>query len=245
VQTLKALLVSLLLPPSGFVTLALVALLLRSGKWSRCLLWVAVVGLIAFSTPIVSASLLVALESGLDTVPPASDPPQAIVVLGAEIARVPGDPPYARVGPLTLERLRAAAELARRTDLPVLVTGGTVQLHEPPVGILMAEAMTEDFRVPVRWTESKSRDTWENATLSAAILRAEGIHSIYVVTHPWHMKRALQAFAPTGLVVTAAPTPLDSGITLTLSDFMPRVSMWLTGYFAMHEWVGRIWYELR
>lgn len=244
---LKPLLVSLVLPPFGFVTLAVAGLLLgrRSRRWSRGLLWVAVLGLVTFSLPVVSGSLLVALEQGLDTAPPPADPPQAIVVLGAEIVRTPGDPPSARVGPLTLQRLRAGAELARRTQLPVLVTGGTVQLHQLPVGILMADSMAQDFRVPVRWTESQSRDTWENATMSAAILDAAGIHSIYVVTHPWHMKRALLAFAQTGLVVTPAPTPLDTGATLSVSDFTPRASMWLTGYYAMHEWVGRAWYEIR
>lgn len=239
--------VSLLLPPFNLVVLALLGLVLaiRYNRLGQSIAWVAVLGLVAFSMPIIPVTLLVALETGLDVAPPEREPPQAIVVLGAEIVRVADGLNRARVGALTLERLRAGAELARRTGLPVLVTGGITRRSEPPVGLLMAQSMAEDFRVPVRWAETESRDTWENATHSTAILRSAGIHSVYVVTHPWHMKRALQAFAPTGLTVTPAPTPLDTSAHFTIGDFIPRASVWETGYFALHEWVGRVWYAFR
>jgi uncharacterized SAM-binding protein YcdF (DUF218 family) len=244
---LKDLLVALILPPFGFLSLAVPGLLLLHlrPRIARGLLWLAVLGLLAFAMPAVSETLLVALESGLDTTPPATDPPQAIVILGAESIRTGGPSPGNQVGRLTLERLRAGAELQRRTGLPVLVTGGTTQEHEPPVGALMARSMQDDFRVPVRWTETESRDTWENAVDSAAILHAAGIHSVYVVTHSWHMRRALDAFARTDLVATPAPTSLDRSTPPGWHDFLPRVSAWQSGYYAMHEWVGRAWYALR
>ncbi len=243
----KPLLVSFLLPPFGFVTLAVFGLLLMTAarRAGTAIVVVAIIALIAFATPAVSDSLLVALETGFDTTPPAKDPPQAIVILGAEIVRGGGVTPAPYVGALTLERLRTGAELARRTGLPVLVTGGVVQKDQPPVGLLMAESMANDFRLPVRWTESVSADTWENASFSNDILRKAGIHSVYVVTQPWHMRRALQAFAHTGLTVTPAPTPFDSDASPSFSDFLPRASVWQAGYFAMHEWVGRVWYNLR
>ena len=49
------------------------------------------------------------------------------------------------------------------------------------------DSLRQDFQVPATWVETASRDTWENATDSAAILRPLGIHSVYVVTHAWHM----------------------------------------------------------
>ena len=244
---MRGVLVNLLMPPFGLVTLLIVALLLprRLWWWARCLIWVAALGLAILATPAVSGSLLVALEQGLPTVPPSDDPPAAIVVLGAEIVRAPGGQAATHVGPLTLERLREAAELARRTHLPVLVTGGTTQEGEPPVGMVMAESLEKDFQVPVRWVEPKSRDTWENARFSAAILRAQGIRSIYVVTHAWHMRRALIAFSHTGLTVTAAPTPLDHAVGPIASDFLPRAGSWETAYYALHEWIGCAWYSVR
>jgi uncharacterized SAM-binding protein YcdF (DUF218 family) len=244
---LKELLVALVLPPFGFLSLTVLGLLQlpTMPRVARGLLWIGVLGLLASAMPTVSDTMLVALETGLDTTPPPNDPPQAIVILGAEIIRTGGTSPGIQVGRLTLERLRAGAELQRRTGLPVLVTGGTTQKHEPPVGTVMAHSMTEDFRVPVRWTETESRDTWENATDSAAILRAAGIHSVYVVTHSWHMRRALDAFARTGLIATPAPTPLNRSTSPGWQDLLPRVSAWQSSYYAMHEWVGRAWYALR
>ena len=45
------------------------------------------IALILFGMPVVSDNLLLALETGLPTTPPADHPPQAIVVLGAEVIR--------------------------------------------------------------------------------------------------------------------------------------------------------------
>jgi uncharacterized SAM-binding protein YcdF (DUF218 family) len=244
---LRNLLVSLLIPPFGFVTVAFVALLLQRRRPALGLgmCWAACLGLVVLATPAVSDTALVLLERNLPLVPPADDPPQAIIILGAEIIRTEGGTEPARVGALTLERLRAGAQLQRSTQLPILVTGGVTQPHMPPVGDLMAISLHRDFQVPVAWVENRSRDTWENATDSAAILRAHGIHSVYVVTHAWHMRRALIAFAHTGLVVTAAPTSLDRQYGLIPGDFWPNSGTWEIAYFALHEWIGGLWYEFR
>jgi uncharacterized SAM-binding protein YcdF (DUF218 family) len=208
------------------------------------MVWLAMVSLLAFAMPAVSETLLIALGAGLETTPPVDNQPQAIVVLGGEFARADGASPEAQVGLLTLERLRTGAKLQRRTGLPILVSGGTVQPHGPPMGTLMARSLVEDFHVPVRWIEIKSNDTLENAHNSALMLQADGIRSIYVVTQPWHMRRALTAFTHTGLTVTPAPTSLDAGAPLNFGDFLPRVSAWQSGFYAVHEWAGRVWYAL-
>jgi uncharacterized SAM-binding protein YcdF (DUF218 family) len=243
---LRNLFASLLLPPLGLAIAALAGLILQRWRprFGRALVWVAVLALIALAVPAVSDTGLVALERHLPLVPPADDPPQAIVVLGAEVARGRGYSDV-HVGRLTLERLRGAAALYRHTRLPILVTGGSTQPDTPPVGALMADSLENDFQVPVEWTETRARDTWENAADSAAILRARGIHSIYVVTHAWHMRRALIAFAHTGLLVTAAPPLFDRAPGPVLSDFEPRSSTWEVAYYTMHEWLGCAWYALR
>jgi uncharacterized SAM-binding protein YcdF (DUF218 family) len=45
--------------------------------------------------------------------------------------------------------------------------------------VLMADSLVHDFQVPAQWVERESRDTWENARLSAAILHQQGITSVY------------------------------------------------------------------
>lgn len=244
---MRNLVLTLALPPMGFVTLTLIALCLRgrSRVWGRRIALVSTAALLICAMPAVSGSMLRALETGLPTTPPAADPPQAIVVLGGDLIRASEEKLGVRPGLLTLDRLRTAAALARRTGLPILVTGGIVQRGATPVGVVMAESLKEDFRTPVRWTESRSINTQQNAQYSAHILRAEGIDSIYVVTHSWHMRRALLAFRRTGLEVTAAPTDPDEPLGPELGDFLPRVSAWQTCFFAMHEWIGYGWYALR
>jgi uncharacterized SAM-binding protein YcdF (DUF218 family) len=195
--------------------------------------------------PILSYSMLLALETGLPLTPPADHPPQAIVVLGGKVIRAHNEKLGIRPGLLTLDRLRTAAALHRSTGLPILVTGGTTQPKTPAVGVVMDESLKNDFQTPPRWVESRSADTWENARFSADILRAEGITSVYVVTHSWHMRRAILAFEGTGLTATAFPTSLDDPLDLDLYDFLPRASGWQTGYFAVHEWIGYAWYKLR
>jgi uncharacterized SAM-binding protein YcdF (DUF218 family) len=201
--------------------------------------------LIVVGMPVVSANLLLALETGLPTTPPADHPPQAIVILSAEVIRAHQETLGFRPGLLTLDRLRTGAALQRRTGLPILVSGGSGQPGTPAFAAVMAQSLKDDFQTPACWVEAKSIDTWENARLTADILRAQGITSIYLVTHSWHMRRALVAFQGTGLTVTAAPTSLDDPLAPDLSDFLPRASGWQAGYYAMHEWIGYAWYKLR
>lgn len=244
---LKLLLLALAMPPTGLAVLVVCGLVLRR-RWQRlgnALTWIGAVALILLSLPVVSDNLLLALEQALPVSAPPDHPPQAIVVLGGEVYRSGSLALGAGPGPLTLERLRTAAALSRRTGLPILVTGGITQPDAAPVGTVMAGSLRDDFREPARWVEDKSADTWENARLSAAILRREDITSVYVVTSAWHMRRALLAFKATGLTVTAAPTPTDDPLGPKLNDFLPHPAIWLTAYYALHEWIGYEWYRLR
>jgi uncharacterized SAM-binding protein YcdF (DUF218 family) len=244
---MKGFILALAIPPTGLVVLIVIGLLLRGGwrRFGRRLTWIALIALILLGMPAVSHSMRLALESGLNLQPPAEHPPQAIVVLGADVIRTHQEELGIRPGLLTLDRLRTAAALHRHTGLPILVTGGTTQSATPAVGLVMEQSLKDDFQTPPRWVESKSADTWENARFSADILRAEGITSVYVVTHAWHMRRALLAFQGTGLTVTAAPTAFDEPLGPDLADFLPRAAGWQTGYYALHEWIGYAWYELR
>jgi uncharacterized SAM-binding protein YcdF (DUF218 family) len=76
------------------------------------------------------------------------------------------------------------------------------------------------------------------------MLKSQHIHSIYLVTHAWHMRRALLAFAHTGLTVTAAPTRLDPPPKPLATDFVPTASAWLASYYGLHEWLGCLAYTL-
>lgn len=232
---------ALALPPASLALAALLALLLFRGRAGRVVALLALAALVLLSLPVVSMALLASLD-----VPPAApvEPPQAIVVLGADVVRLPG-PPGAALGSLSLERVRAGAALQRQTGLPVLVSGGVVDDLPLTVGALMAGSMVEDFNVPVRWTEAASPTTWENAEYSASVLKAAGVSRVFLVTHAWHMRRSLLAFGRAGIDAVPAPVRPDPWPKLRPGEFLPRTSAWLNSFFAMHEWIGLAYYAAR
>lgn len=237
---------ALLLPPLNALLLAAVglALLRRRPKLGTRLLIAALALLYLLSTPMVGDGMLHLLE----TSPALSAPPHrdadAIVVLAAgtyfDAPEYGGD----TVNPLGLERARYAARLARQTGLPILATGGS-----PAGGVAEAVALKNvlenDFRVPVRWIEVQSLTTLDNAFHSRKILQAAGIGKIYLVTHAWHMPRALLVFRAAGFDVVPAPTGFTSYNDFTLSDFLPSVRALVRSYYALHEAIGIAWYRAR
>jgi len=247
VLLLKSAAEALLLPPMSLLVLALAGLLIerryrRLGRWMA---WVGVVGLLVLAMPVVGGSLLVALERDLPLTPPSGAPPQAIVILGGDLRHSGTTIMIEHPGPLSLDRLRAGAILSRETHLPILITGGPQRSGEPSIAAVMADSMQHDFQVPVQWIEGSSRDTWQNAQFTAAMLHEQNISSVYVVTQAWHMRRALIAFAHTGITVTAAPVRFDRLPTPLAMDFVPEIGGWRDSFYAMHEWIGCAWYELR
>jgi len=243
---LSALPTLLLVPPLNLVALACIGAALHRRLAGRVLLWLGLGGLILLALPLVAGTLLSGLESGFSLVPPDSDPPEAIVILSADEADIrPEAGESATVGHLTLERERAGAALARRTGLPILVTGGVIHPGAPSLAAMMSESLQQDFGLLPSWTETRSTTTWENAQDTAAILREAHIHSVYLVTHAWHMRRALIAFRAAGLQATAAPVAFDNPPSLAWQSLVPRVSAWGESYYALHEWIGCAWYAWR
>ncbi len=239
--------IGVLLPPTSLAFAALLGLLIerRYRRIGRCLTWFSVLCLLVLTIPAVGGLLLLPLEYDLPLKPPENAWPQAIVILGGEVLRGRGNSSPSYPGPLSLERVRTGAALYRKTALPILVSGGSVLSGEAPIASLMADSLVHDFNVPVQWVEDASHDTWEDAHLSADILRKQGIKSVYVVTQSWHMRRALLAFEKAGMVATAAPTEPQGAPSLFAEDFVPAAGGWQTSYFAFHEWIGCAWYALR
>jgi uncharacterized SAM-binding protein YcdF (DUF218 family) len=109
----------------------------------------------------------------------------------------------------------------------------------------MALALREDFGVPVRWIERRSRDTGENAAFSAAMLRPEGIRRILLVTDAMHMPRARAAFERAGFDVVAAPTLFFSAQPQSLNAWVPSAEGMRRSWYATYELIGIVWYRLR
>ena len=238
---LKALLKALVLPPTGPLLLAAAGLWMigRIPRAGRILAWTGILLLLALSTPPV-AFLLLRL---VDTSPPLdvqrARSAQAIVILGGGIRRHAAEYGGDTLGRLTLERVRYGAQVARATRLPVLVTGGSVFGGEPEANLMRA-ALEREFHVPVRWAETRSRNTHENAVRSAEILLAEHISRIVLVAHSFDMRRAKAEFAAQGIESIPAPTGIPSGEFDTLLDVLPSLAALQGSYFALYEILANV-----
>lgn len=239
-----------LLPPALQVVLGLAGLVVmaRRPRLGAGLMALALISLALLSLPGVGGALLASLERypALDRGALIGSSAGAVVVLSSgrnEDAPEFGDD---TVDALTLERLRYGVRVHRVTGLPLLVSGGVVRDRDLSLALLMKEALVDDFRVAVAWAEEESRNTWENALFSARILGREGVRRVLLVTHAWHMPRAVAAFRRAGLDPVPAPTGFAGMPTWDrLSDWVPSVAGLRASYFALHEYLGRGWYRLR
>jgi uncharacterized SAM-binding protein YcdF (DUF218 family) len=247
VLLLKKILAALILPPFGPLLLAAfgLAVLRRRPRLGRTLAWTGLVLATLLALPASVDLLLIPLERYPVFDPAGARDSQAIVILAGGKRR---DAPEYRgdtVNGLSLERLRYGARLARQTGLPVLVSGGA-PTPGVPEALLMREVLEHEFGVPVRWTESASRDTRENAVFSAQILRQAGVSRVVLVTHAAHMRRALAEFAAAGIEAVPAPTAFLHGSGGgTLASHFPSASAAYAGWLATHEWLGNLARSLR
>ena len=173
---------------------------------------------------------------------------QAIVVLGGGL-RNPA-PEYEQQVTLnnrTLMRVRYASLLARQTHLPILVSGGKVLKQDlPSEAEIMTAVLTNEFNQKVGWHEGESRNTAENAHFTYKILNKEGVQRIILVTHAFHMRRAVEQFQQQGFRVMPAPTVFWSrSDELSLFSFLPSATALRHSSFVIHEIMGRAWYKLR
>lgn len=250
-QIASALLRMLLMPPANLLLLIALGCLLRR-RWprtGRALAGSATVLLLALSTNAGARLLLTPLENltaPLDMRQAAGA--QAIVVLGA--GSVEGAPEYGGQDvpdQVALVRLQYAAHLQHATGLPLLASGGNGAPARgvQPKAAMMARALREDFRTPVKWVEDQSEDTFENAVNSARILKAAGITRVLLVTQALHMARAQAEFARNGITVVAAPTLFYSRMRWSPTMLVPSASGLYRSYYACHEWLGLGWYRWR
>jgi uncharacterized SAM-binding protein YcdF (DUF218 family) len=232
---LKAVARSFILPPGFPLLLMLIGALLVWRRW-RFGWWVLVLGLGSLwlmCTPIVADRL-----SRLAERYPAFDPDkptdaQAVVILGGGGERLRA-PEYggAVAESVLLDRLMLGAFLARRLSLPVLITGA------PSEAIAMPATLTRSFGVTPRWVESNSRDTYENARLSARILLPIGVKRVILVTSSTHEWRAAHEFMAAGFEVYPAPAGMLATRELGIFKFVPGPSALWRSNAAIYELIG-------
>lgn len=237
---------AILLPTSLLLLLILGSVLLsvrcyRSG-WAAVILGIAALAILG--TPFTAIHLIRTLEVYPAVSPSDLARARAIIVLGGGINHK--QPEYAAdaSNSATLERLRYAAFLHNHHDLPILVTVGNPSSSEAE-GWVMKRELESLFNVPVRWLEVESNNTAENAALSWKMLQADGVNTIALVTHAWHMPRAKRVFEQAGFTVIPAPTGFHTVDMKGIMNLIPQARYLNLSNTAIREWVGMGWYGLR
>ena len=141
-------------------------------------------------------------------------------------------------------------EMAERDELGRQV-GGFVVVDLPVSPALRAAidadyaaaiAAQDEFHHPLAFKESQSRDTAENARRSSEALAALGIRHVVVVTHAWHMPRAMrhfrQAFGPQVDVIAAPMGPFSSSDDGRLLRWLPSAEGMRNCWRGLREWLG-------
>lgn len=227
---------ALLLPPMGFIWLALLALLFVT-RWPRTMLttlWLSLLSVLVLALPSVAAGLLASLNPQRFDAKLAQTA-EVVMVLGGGLRRA--TPEYGdTLSQHALERTRYGAKLAKEFDLPVLVTGGQVYGGTPEADVMAG--VLKEFGVNARWIENRSRHTRENAIYSQSMLKQDNVKRVLLVTHDYHMRRSMAHCQAAGLICLPAPVTSRSKASDSWVEQLPSVSALRDSGTYIHEIVG-------
>lgn len=236
---------ALLLPPGIFVVLLLFlsAYLLYYKQRGRYLVAVITAALYLLSTNLVAGVLMRPLEN---TYTAQIEQADVILVLGGGAsARSNLLCSEGELGSFSANRLLTAAQLQKRMQIPLLVTGGQVFAlsgNEARISrniLLNLEIPTEMILV-----EDKARNTEENAVNALTMCRERGFKKIVLVTSAFHMQRSLLNFESQNIdsYFTFLPYPCDYQSSeyfhVNIFSFVPQQDALTISYLALHEYLG-------
>jgi uncharacterized SAM-binding protein YcdF (DUF218 family) len=246
---LKPLLSALILPPASPLLLIFAGLVLArfSKRWAQAailsgalLLWV-----LSCSASAYGLNQLL-LRSYPPLAPAELQKVQAIVVLGGGVDMYAPEYGQSILSPHAHQRLVYGRYLKHLSDLPLFFSGGkgwganSTQIQTEAQ--VAAYVLKRDFDMTFFLFDDESSDTRENALLSYALLSAQGMTRIALVTHDWHMQRSLMQFEAAGFQVLPAPMGYVQPPIRWDTDFLPSASGLEKTKIVLHEWLGRIHY---
>ncbi len=235
VLRLKTVLKSVMLPPCGSLLLAIAGVFLIKSRprLARACLITGLGSLWLLATPVVSDALNGLAEHYPALNMQAAAGAQAIVILGGGGQRAFA-PEYGgpAADPFLLERLAYGAYLARRTALPVLVTGNGIE------AVAMRDTLQRNFGIEARWVDGKAYDTFENARNSVQLLKADGVQRIVLVTRASHMRRSVAEFDAAGADVLPAPVGILASRDRGVLAYVPNADALQLACAALHELLG-------
>jgi uncharacterized SAM-binding protein YcdF (DUF218 family) len=248
----RAILKLVLLPPGILLLLLFVGWIFARRFFGRFLILLGTIACYALSAP----ALVDLLARQVETVP-ALTPTQlhnsradAILVFLADSRRHNPELGGAdALGPMSLERVDYALRLHRKTGLPIMLSGGRTEDDGPSLAQMASAWLRQQAGVTTLAVEGQSRDTRENATASAKKLQRLGIDRVLLVTHAFHMPRAMLSARDARIDAVPAPfgfrhVPPELQEPGEITDWLPHPGVLGRSYLMLHEIAGLVWYGL-
>jgi uncharacterized SAM-binding protein YcdF (DUF218 family) len=245
----------LFIPPGLFVVMGITAtvlFLIKRQRASFALFCVSIALLYALSITPVHDSLLLPLEKQygpLRARESMEKNPEYIVVLGGGLSGGgpdSGELHRAELSNTAYKRLGHAFVIHRLTGLPIIITGGRVypqQKKEPEATVAKRALMEFGTDPSLIITETRSRNTWENARY---VKEMTGGPVIILVTSAFHMPRSVLSFEAYGIEAVPAPTDFRVDQTeRTFTDYLPSMGRLYNCSTALHEHIGLLYYRLK
>ena len=236
-------------PVNFLVLLGVLGLLLGSTRFARAgrrLAWMAALLFVLICFSPLSSLLLRALEDRFPGPAPGMPTPTGIIVLGGamdeDISESRGQPTLTEAA----ARLTTGVALAKRyPEARLVFTGGSANVRQD--GLDEARGVHDLWRslgVPeARMTfEDKSRNTYENATMTRDLIHPRPGETWLLVTSAGHMPRSMGIFRHIGWPLVAYP--VDYRTFGDARDYKINWNALERLESGLHEWVGLVAYRL-
>lgn len=240
----------LITPSNLFIFLALAGLVLSAARLRRvgtALALAGILGLALGGLAPVSEIALLPLEQRFAPGPADGPAPTGIIVLGGAIEAGLSEARDQVIVNDAGERPIYLAELARRFPTARLVfSGGSGFIGGGTSEADIVSRQADVLGVPRTRLilENRSRNTYENAVFSAALVHPKPGERWLLVTSAWHMPRAVGCFRQAGFTVDAFPVDYRTrgwGDVLRFNGFASDGLLQLD--LAMKEWIGLVAYR--
>lgn len=247
-MNIKEIVEILILPPGLFILAGIVSLGLCSRWTGRVLFLLNLSALYFLSIPVVGTYLVHSLEVGqaVSDTDIQSFQPQVILVPMSD--RYPEAPEYGgtSVDTGSLERLRYAAYLHRRTGLRILLMEESPTNTGTPLAATERRILEQEFRLPETAVTTASDSDRERAPPSGRPTDRLGAKRVLLVTHGWHMARMADRLRNQGLQVLPAPTAIVSPVPDAADprNWIPRFWALELSYHGVRERLEELWSRL-
>jgi uncharacterized SAM-binding protein YcdF (DUF218 family) len=231
-----------------FLFLLVALIFYRKPRLGKTCILLALLVFMVFGTKPVPDMLIRFLESQYQPVSPLPHVDAVIVLSGALNLRL-STPQHLEFGE-GVERILAGIKLVQEGYGDVLIiSGGSGDIYDQTKReAVFLRQFAIDLGVPEKkiLIDQNSRNTYENATNTRAIMEQHGISSSILVTTASHLPRSMACFEKLG--IKPIPYPVDfysaPDPDYNLFDIIPGVSSLKRTSFILHEYIGILIYKL-